>query len=221
MPITLFESGGDEDQKKGVSTSVVIGKVVNNCDLFHKQQVLVRIPSLDIEVAARLTAPGGGPGTGFYHLYRVGDEVLVTLNDNDPANTCIIAGLYNPLDPPPVDNLADALTKRKIRSGLVAGVGNEIEMDDALQSISIVSTTKQKITIDPNKIELSNTAGTLTITLDNESQTITVRGAHVKVIGLASLAMDAPKIDLTSKGPITIASDTVCTVKGRAAVKIN
>ena len=221
MPITLFDSGGDDDQKRGAGTSVVTGTVVNNCDLIHKQQLLVRIPSLDLEVAARIAAPGGGPGTGFYHLYRVDDEVLVALNQNDPDDTFIIAGLYNPVDTPPVDTPADALTKRVIKSGLEAGVGHEIEMDDALQSISIISTTKQKITIDPGKIELSNSAGTLTITLDNESQTITVKGVHVKVSGLASLAMEAPKVDLTSKGPITIASDTVCTIKGQMAVKIN
>jgi hypothetical protein len=94
-------------------------------------------------------------------------------------------------------------------------------MDDALQSISIVSTTKQKITIDPTKIELTNTAGTLTISLDNESQTITIRGVNVKISGAASVAIDAPKVDISAKGSISVATKGVCTIQGTTAVNIN
>ncbi len=63
-----------------------------------------------------------------------------------------------------------------IKTGLKGGVGHEVEFDDVKQSITIESTTKQQVTIDPTKIELTNTAGTLSITLDNKTQTVTDQG---------------------------------------------
>jgi len=221
VPFNLYDSGaGADKQEQNAGTSVVTGTVINNCDLNGHGKLLVRIPSLDTEVWCSMTAPGGGPDAGIQFVHRVDDNVLVALNRNDVADAYILGGLWSTADRPPVST-PDAPVKRVIKTGLKGGVGHEIEMDDALQSISIVSTTKQKITIDPKKIELSNTGGTLTISLDNESQTITIRGVNVKISGIASVAIDAPKVDITAKTSITVASDAVCTIKGPMAVNIN
>jgi hypothetical protein len=61
MPVTLFDSAAKELEKKKVKPSVVTGTVTNNCDLITQGKVLVRIPSLDQEVWARLTGPGADP----------------------------------------------------------------------------------------------------------------------------------------------------------------
>jgi len=222
VPFNLYDSSADAGKKEqDAGTSVVTGTVINNCDLNGHGKLLVRIPSMDTEVWCSMTAPGGGPNAGIQFLHRVDDNVLVALNKNDLADAYILGGLWSTADRPPVST-PDAVTKRVIKTGLTkGGPAHEIEMDDALQSISIVSTTKQKITIDPTKIELTNTAGTLTISLDNESQTITIRGVNVKISGVASVAIDAPKVDISAKGSISVATKGVCTIQGTTAVNIN
>src|SRR5215472_6777154 len=99
MPITLFDSADKPEKAKG-GYSVMPGKVVNNCDLNTHGKVLVRIPSLDQEVWARQSGPGAGDGAGFYYCPRIGDEVLLGLNDNDPTAAFVIAGLWSTQDKP-------------------------------------------------------------------------------------------------------------------------
>jgi len=222
MPFNLYDSAGagKQDQEQNAGTSVVTGTVVKNCDINGHGKLLVRIPSLDTEVWCSMTAPGGGPNAGIQFVHRVNDNVLVALNRNDLADAYILGGLWSTADRPPVST-QDAPAKRVIKTGLTKdGPAHVIELDDALQSISIVSTTEQKITIDPKKIELSNTGGTLTISLDNESQTIMIRGVHVKISGKASVAIDAPTVDITAKVSATVAAEGVCAVRGEP-VNIN
>jgi uncharacterized protein involved in type VI secretion and phage assembly len=221
MPFTLYDSAASEGkQEQNAGTSIVTGVITSNCDLPGHGKLLVRIPSLDTEVLARTASPGGGPGAGIQFVHRVGDEVLVALGQNDAADAFILGGLWSTQDQPPVSS-PDAPAKRVIKTGLAKGApGHEIEMDDALQSISIVSTTKQKITIDPAKIELSNTAGTLTITLDNKTQTITIKGVQIKLSGAASIGLDAPNIKITAGTSVSIAGAT-CSISGPQAVTIN
>ena len=101
------------------------------------------------------------------------------------------------------------------------GPAHQIEMDDVQQSISIVSTTQQKITIDPLKIELSNAAGTLTITMDDKSGTITIKGAQITLSAAASIELDAASITLSAKQSIAISADATCSIRGPYAVTIN
>jgi uncharacterized protein involved in type VI secretion and phage assembly len=222
VPITLYESdGGKRDKQPDAGTSVVTGQVINNCDQIAQGKVLIRIPSLDQEVWARLSAVGGGSGAGFLYTPRVDDAVLVALNQDDPTDAFILGGLWSSNDSPPVAS-PEAISKRVIKSGLKGGAaGHEIELDDTRQSISILSSTKQKVLIEPTRIEISNDAGTLKITLDNKQSKLIVEGVNLELKGTASLKLDAPKIDMTSNGPITISSSTVCTVKGTASVQIN
>jgi uncharacterized protein involved in type VI secretion and phage assembly len=220
VAIKLFDSS-DREQKKPTGTTIQTGTVINNCDLIAQGKVLVRIPALDQEVWARLSAPGGGSGAGFLYVPRADDEVLVAMVHENPENSFILGGLWGTQDSPPVST-PEATTKRVLKTGLTSGVGHEVEFDDAQQSISIISTTKQKIVIDPQSIELTNTAGTLKITLDNKSQTITIKGVNVTVEADATLTLKGRKVELKSEpGPLDISSSTVCSISGTTAVKIN
>ena len=221
MPFRLYDSGEGERKQTPAASSVVTGTVSNNCDLVLQGKVLVRIPAVDDEVWARLSATGGGAGTGIFWVPKKGDDVLVALNQNDYTDAFILGGLWSTHDGPPVDTAKDAPTKRVIKTGQTKTDGHQIELDDALQSINIVSTTKQKITIEPGKIEVSNSAGTLKITLDNEAQTITVQGVNVEIKGTKSLSLSAPQVDMTSSGPIKVSSKTICTVEGKVRAEIN
>jgi uncharacterized protein involved in type VI secretion and phage assembly len=222
VPYTLYDSAAGQDkQEQNAGTSVVTGTIINNCDEKGQGKLLVRIPSLDTEVWARMTSPGGGPDAGMQFVHRVDDDVLVALGQNDAADAYILGGLWSTKDQPPV-SAAEATEKRVIKSGLVkGGPGHQIEMDDKNQSISIVSMTKQKITIEQTKIELSNSAGTLTITMDNDAETITVKGTKIKLSGTTSIDLDAPDINVKASKSISITAGTTCTISGPQAVNIN
>ena len=221
MPFRLYDSGESEPAKQPGASSVVIGTVTNNCDLVLQGKVKVYLPVLGDEVWARMATIGGGDGCGFWWVPNPDDEVIVALNQNDHTDAVILGGMYSTKNTPPEVNQTNAQTKRVLKTGLSKLDGHKIEFDDAQQAINIVSTTRQKITIDATKIEVANRAGTLTITLDNDSQTVTVKGVKVEIKGASSLSMDAPKIDITSKGPINIASQTTCSISGTTRVNIN
>jgi len=202
----LYESEASGKKKEEeTGSSIVTGTVVNNCDLIAQGKVLVRIPSLDMEVWARLTAIGGGSGAGFLYVPRPDDEVVVAMNKKDPDDAFVLGGLWSSSDSPPVDNPLEAPSKRVIKTGLKGGIGHEVLFDDAKQEITVTSSTKQQITIDPKKIELTNTAGTLKITLDNTSQKVLIQGVNVEIAADAVLTLKGRKVDIQSEpGPMAI-----------------
>src|SRR5258706_1178490 len=196
MAFTIFDSSAKEREKKKVRPSVVTGTVINNCDLINQGKVLVRIPSLDQEVWARMGGVGAGSGAGFFYCPRVDDEVLVGLGDGEPADAFIISGLWNTQDSPPVSDTLDAISKRKIKTGLKAGVGHEVEFDDGVgQSIKITTTTKQQITLEPQKIEISTTGGSVKITLDLKTQAVNIQGLA--------------KVDISTKGTLSLTGTNI------------
>ena len=206
MAFRLYESEASGKKKEEeTGSSIVTGTVVNNCDLIAQGKVLVRIPSLDMEVWARLTAIGGGSGAGFLYVPRPDDEVVVAMNKKDPDDAFVLGGLWSSSDSPPVDNPLEAPSKRVIKTGLKGGIGHEVLFDDAKQEITVTSSTKQQITIDPKKIELTNTAGTLKITLDNTSQKVLIQGVNVEIAADAVLTLKGRKVDIQSEpGPMAI-----------------
>lgn len=219
MPKTLYDSGADEEKrnKRLPHTSIAPGVVKNNCDLIAHGKVLVRIPSLDQEVWARLTATGAGKGTGHFHVPNINDEVLVALVHADPVDAYIIGGMWSTTVRPPIAPLpTNVPTKRIIRTGVTAEVGHEIEFDDALQSITITSSppgAEQKIKMDPTGITLENQTGTVKISMSNVKQMISIEA----ITGIELKAEGFIKLDA---GLISIESDGPCIVSGKP-VKIN
>jgi uncharacterized protein involved in type VI secretion and phage assembly len=223
MAIRLYESGTDSEPKKAAAgaSSVVTGTVINNCDLIRQGKVLVRVPSLSVEVWARLSTIGGGSGAGFLYVPRIDDEVLIAMNQADPDDAFVLGGLWSTSDAPPVSTPVEAPVKRVIKTGVKAGVGHSVEFDDLKQSITIVSTTKQQVTIDPKKIELTNTAGTLVITMDNASQTITIKGVNITLEAAAKLDLKGRVVNLTSDpGPLKISGSSLTSISG-TPIKLN
>lgn len=212
MAVKLFESGSKQEKTRTPQTSIVTGTVINNCDMIKQGKVLVRIPSLDQEVWARLNSIGAGSGAGFFYVPRPDDEVLIAMNNNEPADSYVIGGLWSTQDSPPVSNPLESTTKRVIKTGLKAGIGHEVEFDDGPgQSITITTSTKQKISIDPFKIEISNKPGTLSIVLDNESQSIEIKAAkNIELNAIGSIKLNAGSIEIGD-----MAKTVVTTIKGK------
>jgi uncharacterized protein involved in type VI secretion and phage assembly len=223
MPWRLYDSAAaaEAEKAKEATTNVVTGTVINNCDLIRQGKVLVRVPSRNLETWARLTTIGGGPGAGFQYVPRIDDEVVIAMNASDPDDAYVLGGVWSTSDAPPVANPLEATSKRVIKTGLKAGVGHTVEFDDAKQSIKIESSTKQQVTIDPKKIELTNTAGTLSITLDNTSQKVTIKGVNVTVEAAAKLELKGRVVDVVSDpGPLKISGSSLTAITGKP-VKLN
>jgi phage baseplate assembly protein gpV len=214
--------GGPESQRrhKANGYSISVGIVTNNLDSLGEGRVQVKIPSLPaFDVMARLVAIGAGAQRGFLWVPEIDDEVLVAFNENDERDAYILGGLWSLVSRPPVAIPTDFLIKRVIKTGKVQGVGHEVEFDDALQSITITSSTKQKIKIDPLTIELSNTAGTLSIKMDNTSQTISITSAVKLELKATQISIQGAQIELKG-GTISIQSAGPCAVTG-LPIKLN
>ena len=202
------------------AVNVVSGTVVNNIDLLTEGKVLVRVPTIDQEVWARLAAPGAGSGAGFFYLPRIDDEVLVVFANGDPTDAFVIGGLWNDNDRIPVSDPVTALTTWIIRSGVTSAAGHEIEMDDLLQSVTITTSTEQKIVMDPTKIELSNLAGTVTISMDNVGQSISIKALSSISLEAAQISLKGLNVEINGTAVTTVKSSGMCNVSA-PLVKIN
>ena len=142
-----------------------------------------------------------------------------TAVQNDPSAAYVLGGLWSTSDHPPLTAPTDFLIKRVIKTGLAGGLGHEIELDDALQSITITSSTKQKVTIDPLQIKIETTGGTLSITMDNKSQTLTLQSALKLELKATQISIEGVKVDI--KGSmVNVQSSGPCSVQGMP-IKLN
>ena len=200
--------------------AIAPGVVTNNLDAMSEGRVQVRIPSIPaMEPWARLASVGGGSSRGFIWVPQIDDEVLVAFAQNDPSAAYVLGGLWSTKDRPPLTLQTDFLTKRVIKTGVAGGLGHEVEFDDALQSITITSSTKQKVTIDPLQIKIANTAGTLSIALDNKTQTVTVQSALKIELKALQISLEGTQVDI--KGAlVNIQSSGPCSVQG-LPIKLN
>ncbi|BDU01035.1 MULTISPECIES: phage baseplate assembly protein V [Nocardia] len=219
--VSLFElEGAREDGGRGPGVSIAAGIVTQNIDVPMQGRVLVRIPSIDQEVWARLVAAGAGSRAGLFYVPRIDDEVLVAMAHDDARDAFVLGGLWNARDRIPVDDPLTALTSRILRSGLTAGAGHQIEMDDLLQSVTISTSTDQKITMDPAKIELSNLAGSVTITLDNASQSVSIKAAASITLEAPQISLKGANVEINGAATTEVKSGGVCNVTA-PLVKIN
>lgn len=209
---------GVESLKEGFAISP--GVVTSNFDAMSEGRVQVRIPSIPaMEPWARMPSVGGGSGRGFLWIPQINDEVLVAFAQNDASAAFVLGGLWSTADRPPLTLPSDFLVKRVIKTGMAGGLGHEVVFDDLTQSITITSSTQQKITIDPLSIKIENTAGTLSIALDNASQTVSVQSALKIELKATQISLEGVQVDI--KGAmVNIQSSGPCSVQG-LPIKLN
>jgi uncharacterized protein involved in type VI secretion and phage assembly len=209
---------GSDADRGGFAIAPAI--VVNNLDLVGEGRVQVRVPSMPgFDIWARLTAIGAADGRGFLWVPSRDDEVLVAFAKDDERNAYVIGGLWSTANRPPVSTGVEAIVKRTLKTGQTSSIGHEIELDDAEQSITITSSTKQTVTIDPLKIEIKNSAGTLTISLDNTTQTIAIEAAAELKLKAPLISIEGQKIDINGS-LVSVQSKGPCTVQG-TPIKLN
>jgi uncharacterized protein involved in type VI secretion and phage assembly len=210
----------DDGERHYSGFSIAPGVITNNIDILSEARVQVRVPALrDSDFWARMAAVGGGSGRGFLWIPEVGDEVLVAFSQNDDRDAYVIGGLWNTLDRPPVTLPTDFITKRVIKTGKEAGLGHEIEFDDLLQSITITTSTKQKISIDPLAIEISTIAGSLSIKMDNKSQTISITALKQIELKAPQISLQGVQIELKGVN-VSVNATGPCAIQG-LPIKLN
>jgi len=156
---------------------------------------------------------------------QIDDEVLVAFGQNDERDAYVLGGLWNTRDRPPATLLTDFMNKRIIKTGLGGGLGHEVEFDDALQSVKITTSTKQKITIDPKKIDISATGGAMSVTLDLAGTppgiTIQTLGGNINLKAPAGkISLQGLQVEITATTTADLKATGPCTIKG-LPVKIN
>jgi len=214
----IMESLTEEQQPSGFALTP--GVVTNPFDLISEGRVQVKIPAKPgFEPWARLAAVGGGADRGFLWAPQIDDEVLVALAQNDDRDAYILGGLWSTMDRPPALSPTDPLIKRVIKTGIDPVPGHEVEFDDALQSITITSSTKQKISIDPTAIEVSTTGGSVSLKLDLTTQTVSVTAPKAIEMKAADISLEGVSVSVKA-GKIDLQAAGVCTVQG-SLVKIN
>jgi len=211
-------SGIGSDKDSGFS--IAPGVVKDNFNLLSEGRVEVHISSHpEFNPLARIVGLGGGSGRGFVWAPQVDDEVLVAFNKNDHRDAYVIGGLWSTTNRPPVSSPTDFITKRVIKTGVKdSPLAHTIEIDDALQSIKITTSTSQEITLDPKKIEISASEGVHTITLNIASTPPSIEISTLGDIKLSApvgkISLEALELEMSGDVSTSISSSGTVSVEG-------
>jgi uncharacterized protein involved in type VI secretion and phage assembly len=209
-----------QTEQRNAGFAIAPGVVTNNLDSLGLGRVKVKITSRPaFEPWARVLGVGGAASRGFLWTPQINDEVLVAFAEDDVSNAYVLGGLWSMMNTPPLSLPSDFLTKKVLKTGLTDALGHEVEFNDAEQSVTITTSTKQKITLDPEKIEMTNLAGTVTVTLDNVKQSVTISAVNKIEMTSATIELNAAKIDMTA-ADVSVTSTGPCTVTG-LPIKLN
>jgi uncharacterized protein involved in type VI secretion and phage assembly len=202
------------DRRESRFYGVAIGKVIDNVDITGGGRVQVHLPWMpSFDVWARVAVLSAGSGCGTYFIPQVDDEVLLAFNHGDVRDAYIVGSLWNQTDSPPADLPNDPVNKRLI----VTPAGHEIALDDLEQSVTVTTSTNQKITLDQQKIELEAAGGKVTI---QTAGTITIQANTRLELKAPTISIEGQTIDVKASAAATLDGGGACTVKG-GLVQIN
>ncbi len=205
-------------ERTGTRNGVAVGIVTDNEDPEGLGRVKLTFPwreSDDESHWARVATPMAGDEMGTYFLPKVDDEVLVAFDSGDLDHPYVLGSLWNGDQPPPEDNADGENTIRTIKSES----DHEITLDDDETEGNVEITTSGGHTI-----SLDDSSGSETITIEDSSGQNSIefdatRGS-MNIESGAKLSVDAPALEFTADGNISIEASGVLTLEG-ALVRIN
>ena len=209
--------GSTDERRERDSRAIAIGIVSDNDDPAGMGRVKVSFPWRSVEDEshwARIATPMAGADRGTYFLPEVGDEVLVAFEGGDLAHPYVLGALWNGEDAPPAANDDGENDVRMIRSRS----GHELTFDDADDGgVRITTAAGHEIVLDDEPggetVTISDASGSNTIAFDATSNSLSIEAG-------ATLSIEAPEIELTAAGNITIDASGVLTLNG-AIIKLN
>lgn len=195
---------------------VAPAQVLNNVDETGKGRVQVRLPWMPgYEPWARVCVLVAGDSQGTYFIPQVGDEVLLAFSQGDVREPYVIGSLWNGQDQPPADAPDDPINTRLIRTPS----GHEVAFDEIEGSISITSSDGQKITLDPEKIEVANADGTAVLTLETDGS-ITIKSSVEIDLEAPKISIQGDTLEVQGSASASIDGGGLCEIQA-ALVKIN
>jgi hypothetical protein len=214
------------EKKKDSGYSIAPGIVKDNLNVLVEGRVQVHIPSSpSLDPWARIVGLGAAGSRGFIWVPQQKDEVLVAFNENDVRDAYVLGGLWSMMNLPPLSLPTDFLNKRVLQTGIAGAPGHQVEFDDALQSVTIKTSTSQKIVMDPKQIQISGFMGTATLTFSAgppPSISIEAPTGDIKLKApTGTISMLANEIDIKGLESASLRTAGTCTVEGLEMVKIN
>ena len=192
------------------------GKVIQNQDSDHPNQVKIQIASLyedgSNEVWAYLSEPYGGEQYGISFVPEVGEQVLVAMPFGEiPIVLSSVRGLKQPVSSENKDNLVKTIKTKG---------GNLIEINDEQNSavVTIQTAGGNVITISDKdkKIVVASQDGKNSVTIDAGGGNVTVEAGSslsLKAGGKEVLKADAGSLTLTST-KVSIKADSTLEANG-------
>lgn len=206
----LFDFGVDAnssgDQEHRIQ-GVAIACVINNIDALGEGRVQIALPWLPgVEPWARVSAMAAGMARGAYFIPQIGDEVLVAFNQGDIREPFILGSLWSTIDRPPSILPTDPTTKSKLRTRL----GQELEFDDALQTVTASNSTFMKVELSPKAATISSPLASVTLNVDGS----------VVITAIKELTLQSNTININA-GRINIASVVSTDISGGAKCSVH
>ena len=183
--------------------NISVAKVVSNTDQAGLGRVQIKLRwNPGATLWARVATPMAGSGNGSYFMPQVDDEVLVAFNQTDLTEAYVIGCLWSSPRRPPKSGPDDPKNLRTIRTP----AGHELLFDDKQNLVSLVTSTKQSITLAQDRIELSSGNGKSTITLGAQGQ-ISIKASQ-------SISIEAPNVSVNGNGKLELKSSTSASLSG-------
>jgi phage baseplate assembly protein gpV len=213
---SLLDSGGSPEPDDKRIFGVCPAMIISNADLLAQGRVQIQVPWLPGQfLFARVAVPMAGMMRGTFFIPQVGDEVLVAFAQGDTREAYVIGSLWNTLDrlPPNASTpMIDPVVKRIIRTPL----GNELEFDEKLQSITLRNILQHTVTLDPTGITLATVGNTASIKLGIEGdititavKSISIASPQVAVTGTSNASFTGGSVSLGFGADCTILAGTV------------
>jgi phage protein D/phage baseplate assembly protein gpV len=198
-----FGPGGPAWRSDG---KVVVGLVLDNQDPDGLGRVKINLPGLSEDESghwARVAAPMAGGGRGMFFLPEKDDEVLVAFEQGDITRPYVLGALWNGEDKPPESNSDGQNNVRLIKSRS----GHSIRFDD---------------TAGAEKIEIIDKSGENSVTIDTQSNSISIKSAQDVVIEApqGKISLRAKNVEVKSTADAKLEAQSTVNLKAGATMTI-
>jgi phage baseplate assembly protein V len=205
---SLLEALGVSDRpERQRFAGLFVAIVTNNQDPEKLGRIRLKFPWLsdtDESDWVRVAAPMAGNDRGVFFLPEVGDEVLVGFVQGDMHVPIVLGGLWGGKDKPPATNEDGKNNLRLVKSRS----GHVIRLDD---------------TDGAEKIEVIDKSGKNSVTIDTQSNTITIKAVTDLVLeaenGKVSIKGASVEVTATKQG-VKVEGQTTVDVNGTQQVNV-